>query len=674
MKLRISLLYILLFVFAAQPVSGQKKKKVSFEDIYRPVYGYVVDTVSNRPVEKVLVYAFDNVDDARLGEKALMQSRNPMKIRLKGDVVEAVTDASGRYMVPARSKGALVFYFKDWKRTELREIDGRTHVHLGKNDDGDTFNLSDYLPEGYEYKPKKKVRKRIPDGVVLDMNFNYYLKSNITDRKVSRLIIERRLTDMETEQILDRAYPVVRDGKEFHRQRKKLVKKGQSRDSLIDIAEKSKPLSDTTFNVRILDKVDTAPWKDRSFRLGYYVTMEHDGGMVQLDTLHMYTNRVSRSLKYLQYSFDPYELERPETAPESRSGRKGPSVRRRLVIQGVYDGNVPKTLMDSTYELTELHLKASAASALTYGQNIAVADSMVSSVMDELKTVFGDKLDSTVRVTKVSEISRDGKGDRVEFRYVFRTANKFSVSSHLALLEKAENDAQLEILCRQAIEESEILEGRPWEYASNLLAALKIREGRADTSLLAPFVDTGLQECDIRLEDPSTGNMVVRNRKEVVANQVIIHMMERDFEAASALSEMLPDEYMFMREIAACMSGREPSDENAVSLIAGSSLRNSIIMDIYTGEIDDDTMDAVECLPQDEAMTWYLKAVAHGVRYENKTYDMQHAEYAGKTVYETVLDCLGRCFEIDGSYVESARMDADVNESALKDVLGVIVL
>lgn len=674
MKLRISLTYLLLMMLAVIPVSAQKKKKVSFDDIYRPVYGYVMDTVSNKPIDKVVVYAFDDVEDARLGEKALMQSRNPMKIRLKGDVVEAVTDASGRYMVPARSKGALVFYFKEWKRTELREINGRTHVHLGKSEDEVPFNIEDYLPEGYEYKPRKKVRRRIPDGVVLDMNFNYYLKSHVTGRRESRLVIERRLTDMETGDVLERSYPVVRDGKDYHRQRRQLVRKGLLSDSLMEIAERSSPLSDTTFNVRITDRVDTGPWRDRCFRLDYFVTMENGADTVPLDTIHMYTNRVSRSLKYLQYSFEPYGLERPHEPVRRITGGKGPSIKRRLVLQGTYDGTVPHTLSDPAYEMTELHLKASVSSAPSYEQNIAVADSMVKAAMDELRILFGEKIDSTVRITKVSETAGNDGGDKVEYRYVFRTGKRFSQSAHLGLFDKADSPVALEALCLDAIEESQILEGRPWEYAANLLASIYIRSGRPDTEVLMPFIDLGLQECDITLEDPVTGEPVIRNRSEVVANHVIMLMQAGEFSKAGEVASMLPDGYIFLREIAACMSGSEPSSAEAVRVIAQSCPRNSVIMDIYTGDIDEVTLKTLDGLPGEDAMTWYLRAVAHAVRYENKTYDMQQAEYQGESVYDTVSECLRRCFETDSSFVRSAMMDADVNESALKNLLEIVVL
>lgn len=672
MKRQVAIIFLLFTFIYPETASGQKKKRVSFEDIYRPVYGYVVDTATNRAVPDVMVYAFDSEDDARLGEKALKESRNPMKLRLKGDVVEAVTDASGRYMVPARSQGAIVFYFKEWKRTELREIKGRTHVHLGKNEDDMPFNIEDYLPEGYEYKPRKKVRRRIPDGVVLDMNFNYYLKTGTGDRKNARLVIERRLTDLETDEVLSSSFPVVRDGGEYHKARKKLIRKEGLQDSLMEVADRSIPLTDTTFNVRVVDRVDTGPWRSHSFSLDYFVSMEHQGDVVPLDTVHMYTNRVSRSLKYLQYSFEPYPADCPADNGSRNFGH--PSIKRRIVLQGTYDGTVPRTLLDPAYEMTELHLKASASSEDSYEENIAVADSLVGDVMDELRSVFADKLDSTVRVTMVSEIAKDRSADRVEYRYVFRTSRRFSASEHLAKFGNASSEEELEALCLRALEESEILDGRPWEYAANMLASIYIRRNSPDVSVLEPFVDKSLQECDIVLEDPSTGNPVVRNRKEVVANQVLMLMQAGDFAGAGDIAGMLPDGYVFLREIASCMSGNEPSGAEAVAVIKSSGPRNSVIMDIYTGDISEETMKTLELLPQDEAVTWYLKAVANAVRYENKTYDMQQERTADGTVYDTVRNCLIRCFEADSSFAAAAGMDSDVNEDALKDVLGVIVL
>jgi hypothetical protein len=41
---------------------------------------------------------------------------------------------------------------------------------------------------------------------------------------------------------------------------------------------------------------------------------------------------------------------------------------------------------------------------------------------------------------------------------------------------------------------------------------------------------------------------------------------------------------------------------------------------------------------------------------------------------EYVVECLGKCFEIDEGMMSVAKFDSGINEYALKEVLGVFVL
>ena len=115
MKRLLSISIIFLLSLPVLTAEAQKKAKLTFETIYRPVYGYIVDSLTNTPYQNVAVYAFDNMEDALKGEDALARSRNPLTLKLKGDVVETRTDESGRYMVPARSTGVLVIHLKERK-------------------------------------------------------------------------------------------------------------------------------------------------------------------------------------------------------------------------------------------------------------------------------------------------------------------------------------------------------------------------------------------------------------------------------------------------------------------------------------------------------------------------------------------------------------------------------
>lgn len=660
MKRLITLTYILILLFSADSISAQRRGKLTFENIYRPIYGYVLDSLTNEPCQNVVVYAFDSLEEAMLGKDALAAGKNPLKLRLKGDVVETNADETGRYMLPVRNQGALLFYLKDKKLVIIEEVAGRSHVSIGKKEEEDDFDLSRYLDPDYQAVPLKYTRK-VPVGLDLDMRFNGYIHVLGKAAAESRVKIERRIVDMETGDVVSVAVPVVRDGKTFHRQRRKEISKGLVEDSLFSVAKKFPDLNDSTYRIPVHDPVNTEEWKNRWFKLAYVVRLEDiSGSVTDLDTLYMFTNRVSKPLRYLETDFGPYMVA-PEEYEEAVGGL---AVKRKLELKGEFDGTVPQTLKDSAYLLTELHLKASVNSEDTYEGNIAVADSLVSEAMKILRKEFDGKFEKDTRVLMVSEIAPDtASRNKVEYRYVFRTDRRFSRNEYVALFDKAENDDSLEVLCRRAIEESIILEKQSWDYAANMLSAVLVRKGEPDVELLKPLIDTTLRECDMPYDDPVLYRPVVRNRRETVANQVIMLMMSERYEEAAELAEILPEMYSFLRELSWCKAGNNPDGPRAVKLISGSSLRNRVVMDMYRWEVDESTMAAFDQMRQDDAMTWYLKACCICIMAGNDLSKMGEA-----------YECLEKCFALDESMKESAIMEADINESVLRDVLKVPVL
>ena len=672
MKRFLSISFIFLLSTALLPLNAQKKTKLTFETIYRPVYGYLIDSLTNTPYRGVSVYAFDSMEDARLGEDALMKSRNPMKIKLKGDVVETKTDESGRYMVPARSTGALVFHIKDSDEIIVVGVDGRSEISRGRQMTGTAreYDITELLGSGYRREPGK-AQRRGPEGVLLDLDFKAYIPQPGDKGKESRVWVERRITDMETGEILSVSVPVVRDGKTFHRQRRKLVAKENLSDSLYYMAERHPVLSDSTSSIRVIDHMDTEPWKERPFRLAYHVSIENADGVKALDTLYMMTNRVNQPLKYLEYGFDPYGWE-PEESTEQRR-----AVTRRLVLEGEYDGRVPEVLKDSSYVLRELHVKAVVAQDRPYEECIALADSMVTDVMGELRTAFAGKLDDQVRITKTSQVSPDSSHrNNVSYRYIFSTGRQFSRNDYMLQIRRAKDEARIERLCRQAIEERKILEGTSWDYAANVLASLYMKQGRTDDTLLAPFIDIAMGGCDVPIEDPVTFEATVTNRSEIVANQVLTLMHMQKFDEAASLASILPEDYAGLRQVALCKAGSTPSDDASRKLVRESSLRNSVLTDMLADKVSLTTIETLDKMPQDEAMTWFLRARACCMMYRNESWEMQNAtlEGFGENVYAYVLDCLRRCFDLDQSMIQTAKFDSEINEFALKEVLGVYVL
>ncbi len=694
-------------LLASGMLCAQERKVTLPEDLYRPIYGYVIDTCTNRPVTEVQVYGFESMEDALRGRKAIEEGRNPLRISLKGDIVVAGVDASGRYMIPAVSKGVLLFHFLENGRMLFEEVDGRMEVSLGRKVEEEEFHID---LDAYSLEGRGTGRKRssAPAAVKVDMDFNCHFPPQGTGASDSRVFVERHIVDIETGETLSVSVPVARDGRSYHRKAQKLAARTGIPDTVLTVAERLPYLNDTTRIIRVKDPVDAGRWKDRCFRLAYVVRLAAGGEVRSLDTLYMMTNRVGRPLKFLEYTFRPYMME-----PGEDAGRRLP-VRRRVVLKGEFDGKVPEVLLDDAYELTGIHMKATAAPLKTYREDMALADSCMQAATDAVKAHFGSKIDADVRIIRTSEVMRwtdvadalAGMGEtdasaavraeakrhsgdpdaqtkavaglecygekilpylqtcsRVEYRYDLLTSRYFTRNEYLEVFSGAD-DAVLDSLCRRAVEESEMLEGEPWAYAANLMASRHLENGAPDCTILEPFVKPMLEEEDcLGLE-------------ELAANQVMMLMMAGKPDEASSLASVLPDEYMYLREIAACRAGGAPSSAEAVSAIAASSLRNSVVMDMYSGTVDEDTVEDVCGLPEEDALTWYLKARCLCMLYGNDMADMTTLEYgsAGQTVYGYVKDCLARSFAADPELSKVAVLDGDINEYALKEVLGVFVL
>ena len=694
-------------LLASGMIHAQERQVSVPEDLYRPIYGYVIDTCTNKPVTEVQVYGFESMEDALRGRKAIDEGRNPLRISLKGDIVVAGVDAAGRYMIPAVSKGVLLFHFKESGRMLFEEVDGRTEVSLGRKVEEEEFHL-DLDAYSLEGKVPRRKRGSVPAEVKVDMDFNCHFPPQGTDASDSRVFVERHIVDIETGETLSVTVPVARDGRSYHRKAQKLAARTGIPDTLGTVAERLPYLNDTTRIIRVKDPVDAGRWKDRCFRLAYVVRLAAGGEVRSLDTLYMMTNRVGRPLKFLEYAFEPYGM-----GPGEDEGRRLP-VRRRVVLKGEFDGKVPDVLLDDAYELTGIHIKATAAPLKTYREDMALADSCMQAAADAVKAHFGQKIDDDVRVIRTTEVMRwtdvadalAGMGEdeasaavrsaakrhsgdpdaqtkavaglecygttvlpylrtcaKVEYRYDLLTSRHFSRNEYLEAFSKA-GGAALDSLCRMALEESEMLEGEPWVYAANLMASRRLEDGKPDCTILEPFVNPMLDEDDCL------------GLPELAANQVVMLISAGKPSEASTLAKVLPDEYMYLREIAACKAGGVPSSEEAVRSIAASSLRNSVVMDMYSGSVDEDTLEEVCGLPEEDALTWYLRARCLCMLYGNDMSDMTTLEYAstGQTVYGYVKDCLAGCFAADPEFRKVAVLDGDINEYALKEVLGVFVL
>jgi len=224
----------------------------------------------------------------------------------------------------------------------------------------------------------------------------------------------------------------------------------------------------------------------------------------------------------------------------------------------------------------------------------------------------------TVKCVYNFEVFRFLKPHEILAKYnedaAFRNGTKpMTLNEYWHLFDLVKDPVQLESLYKRAIAASIKSEKRPWPLPANLLAVSLLRQEKVDTLLLKPFLDeTYRANYEIKdVYDPSKIDKVI-NDESIVANQVQMYMMAKDYKQAARWATLIEAKYPMLRAVARCLAGqldyRKPEEKASVDLIRNSSPRNELIVNMYMGVYDSTTVKALQRMPQDEPLTDYLKA------------------------------------------------------------------
>lgn len=199
--------------------------------------------------------------------------------------------------------------------------------------------------------------------------------------------------------------------------------------------------------------------------------------------------------------------------------------------------------------------------------------------------------------------------------------------------------ANLEKVYTMAYKESmETNAGHPWMLAANNLAVLQMAKGVYNAELLTPFVDRTVHQTNFIRRNADTGVETVINPVEVVNNLLCVYVRNGDYDNASVLMQMLPndEEHRMLKAYAEVLGGyyeggSTPEErahiQETFNLVKKASPRNAVVMylALETSKGDAEAAKALEALPQDDALTYYFKAVLSarkGEMYESQTINL----------------------------------------------------
>ncbi len=167
--------------------------------------------------------------------------------------------------------------------------------------------------------------------------------------------------------------------------------------------------------------------------------------------------------------------------------------------------------------------------------------------LDWYSTVIVPYLDElrVVNYNCLYEIYREPNDEEVMAQYREKgLKGSYTRYEYWKLFQLITDEKELEALYRRAYEES-LEQKHPWALAGNNLAASYLERDTVDTSILEPLIDLSIHSTDYSRMNADGSRTEIVNRLEVVTNQLCMYIKKGDFEHASVLVKILPEDSKF---------------------------------------------------------------------------------------------------------------------------------
>lgn len=185
----------------------------------------------------------------------------------------------------------------------------------------------------------------------------------------------------------------------------------------------------------------------------------------------------------------------------------------------------------------------------------------------------------------------------------------------------AATDEERETICRRAIEVYP-----KFMLAANELAVMLINKKTPDVKLLEPFVSADAPQ-------------------EVLCNQIIALMNEREYERADSVASLLDDNDALTADVKAIIGAFNGHYQAAYDRLASLGGVNEVLL-LLALKRNEEASDKADELPDEEALTFYLRAVA--------------ANRLDKVV--EAFANLKKAFALNPALKDVARIDGDVTD------------
>lgn len=287
--------------------------------------------------------------------------------------------------------------------------------------------------------------------------------------------------------------------------------------------------------------------------------------------------------------------------------------------------------------------------------------------LDWYSTVIVPYLDElrVVNYNCLYEIYREPNDEEVMAQYREKgLKGSYTRYEYWKLFQLITDEKELEALYRRAYEES-LEQKHPWALAGNNLTASYLERDTVDTSILEPLIDLSIHSTDYSRMNADGSRTEIVNRLEVVTNQLCMYIKKGDFEHASVLVKILPEDSKFdlLKAYTWALGGyfqggttpeEKERAQKTFETIKASSPQNEVVMymalDNRAGNAA--AKASLAKLPQDSALTWYFKATL--------------SAREGEIEFMNTVIALSECFKRDKSFVATAQNDGEFNEDIIQ--------
>lgn len=205
--------------------------------------------------------------------------------------------------------------------------------------------------------------------------------------------------------------------------------------------------------------------------------------------------------------------------------------------------------------------------------------------------------------------------------------------------------AQLPQLYKEYYEYTKRTQRKPDELAACNHAAFCIKGSIADTTMLAPYIRKERPLNYSQMSFVNEGERDVFNREAVVANQLAMYVLAKDYTNADIMSEKLPDNetVRLLKAFLYCLMGGYDRPIYA-DPVASTSVNNKVVIYIANGRYAQAEVLCEEEMKNDNPRKFYFLAKIHKGKTDKSPTD--------------VVKNLVSCWKLDKRFIEIADTDA----------------